>query len=185
MTNKKLADKSTYFCNKCMVGFNRTDNLTRHQNSENGCIVESKVVPKQKIYGMPSDIPSELLEADLINEEHVNFRQEYYCSWDIETLEEELTNENREKAILGLVSISAMSSSDAKPTCFVREGDTTEHIRDLVDKFLSFLEIKTLEFEEKTPKKFYESLKFIAETESRRREEQKAAREAGIPYKLV
>jgi hypothetical protein len=187
VTNVKLSTKKTVICDTCDNSFTRNSDLIRHEKSKEACSTEIIVSPKQKMYGLADKTEEELLEAGLIGLEHVGFRQKSYLTWDCETLESPNDDDSREQAILSLASISIISSLDEKPTCFIRSGDGQDDVLNLVRAFIDFIEQKCLEFNEATPKKFQESLKFIKDEEQKMYAARKEARENGIkmpPLKL-
>jgi hypothetical protein len=181
MTNTKLSEKTTHVCNQCGNPFQRKDALLRHFASKEGCNTESIVTPKQKVYGIPENVEQELLEAGLIDQEHVGFRQDKFLCWDIETLESPNLDETREEAILNLVSISLMASFEEQPICLSREGDKNSDIENLVIEFLALLEQKALEFEARTPSKFKESLRYMKTKEDEQKAIQKQCNSDNVP----
>ena len=181
MTNTKLSEKTTYVCNECGNPFQRRDSLLRHLASKEGCNTESIVTPKQKVYGIPENVEQELLEAGLIDQAHVGFRQDNFLCWDIETLESPNLDETREEATLNLVSISLMASFEENPVCLTRKGDKNSDIENLVFEFLALLELKALEFEARTPSKFNESLIYMKTKEDEQKAIQKQCNSDNIP----
>ena len=160
----------------------RIDALQRHESNESACQTETRIIPISKEYGRQKNIPEELLEAGFINLEHLNFRQDKFGVYDIETVEEITDGMSREKAILSTLSIAFAGSQDEKAIFMHREGDTPNDAKDLVRSFLLEVELKAKEFqEENVPKKFVESLDKISDIESTRRKIWQQRREEGIP----
>ena len=181
---KNISERSTIFCDSCDNPFTRKDNLLVHQNNDTACSTSTIVKPVAKQYGSKRDIPRELLEAGYILPEHVNFRQESFSVFDIETTE--ILNddeESREKAILSTLSISFADSEDREATFMVRDGDSLEDGKKLVQRFINLIESKAASFtERKVPTKFRESLEEIRKIEADRRKQWQQRRNEGIPF---
>ena len=177
-------DKSTLFCGTCHQSFARVDNFNRHVENDSACRTEPLVQAKQKCYGKQTNVEKELLNAKLIEPEHVGYSQKLIACYDIETLETIIDGDERERAVLKVCSISMMSSWEEGPNCIVRQGDTEEDGVVLVKSFITYLEKQAIEFTEKTPSKFKESLEWIYGEEKKRRDEQKRCRQEGIAYTL-
>ena len=179
---KDISHKKTIFCRSCDTPFSRIDSLTRHESNETACQTETIIRPISKEYGAQRNTPAELLAAGFIDEEHLNFCQDNFMCFDIETSETICEGDSREKAILSVLSISIASTDDTEAFCMVREGDTVEDGKNLVKSFLQELESRALAFNEThVPAKFSSSLALITETEQKRREEWKRRKEEGIP----
>ena len=179
---KDITQKKTFFCKKCDLPFTRIDNLTRHENNPSACSTETIIRPISKEYGAQKNIPEELLAAGFIDEEHLNFCQDNFCCFDIETSETICEEDAREKAILSVLSISIASSDEMEATCLIRDGDSVEDGKNLVQLFLVELEARAINFNANhVPAKFSTSLASISEIESKRREEWKRRKDEGIP----
>ena len=179
---KDISNKRTLFCTNCLTPCSRPDKLKTHMKNPSACTIETLIKPEFKKYGAKQNIGLELYNAGFIRQEDINFKQDTFGCYDIETTEQLTGDESREKAILSCLSISFADSNDTKASFFYRKGETLDDGKNLISEFLQEIERKASEFKRtRVPAIFEESLMKMYEIENERREKWKKAKESGIP----
>ena len=178
---RDIENKKISVCKTCNETFARADHLKRHTDNETACTTEPTIKPKSRTYGASENVPQELFEAGYIDECHLNFKQPNFGCFDIETTESISDDDTREKAILATLSISFASSIDCEPVFLVRNGDTLQDGKDLVQRFFKVIQEKAAVFKTTVPQKFEDALSEIAKIESERYKQWKQRQTEGVP----
>ena len=124
---------------KCRKTFTRLQKFKEHCEI---CKESStqKIVGKQIAYGQETNALRILVKLGYLPAEALNFRKTFFCSFDIETLEDRSgTDEMRNvEAIHRLASISVSTNQDPGKV-FVRQNSSHEAAKKMVEDFVDYL----------------------------------------------
>ena len=142
LITQKEAIVKTYVCketDKCHMTFRRLDNFKRHCETcrENS---QQKIIGKQVSYGKETNCVRILVKMGYLPSEALEFRKTFFCSYDIETLEDKTNIENMKnvEAIHRLASIS-VSTTLSRGKVFVRSDSSHLAAKNMVQDFLDYL----------------------------------------------
>ena len=100
-------------------------------------ISKQKIEGKLRPYGLKSNAVKELVSMGYLPGEALNFRKTFFCTFDIESLEDKTQLEGLKnvEAIHRLASIS-IACNDGRQDCFVRRNSSHEAAFELVHEFV-------------------------------------------------
>ena len=127
---------------KCSMSFERLDKYKTHVES---CEKGVKITTKQRILGDNEGFLEKTVRLGYLPNDFRNFRQKYFCVFDIETFEtrrsEDISPLTTIEASHKLVSLAVASNLPGyKDTFLCRESSNPESEQKLVDEFVAELE---------------------------------------------
>ena len=142
LITQKEAIPKTYVCKeseKCHMTFRRLDNFKRHCETckENST---QKIIGKQIAYGPETNCVRILVDMGYLPVEALEYRKTFFCTYDIETLEDKSNIEDMRnvEAIHRLASIS-VSTTESRGKVFVRSDSSHGAAKKMVQDFLDYL----------------------------------------------
>ena len=166
--NEEIIDK-LYRCRvlpgRCLYSTTEHTNFLSHEST---CTDKTTVKSKQIKLGddFDSKTINLLVKAGVLPDSFIDYRQPFFATWDLETLENEPESYvDGQEALLRLVSIGlATNIPNKSDQFFVRDSSEPTHGQQMVDKFLDALFELELEFQKSLPVEFHNArqrLKYV------------------------
>ena len=166
LSNDKFLIRN-YQCqtSKCSMSFERLDNYKTHVKS---CEKGTNVSTKQKILGDNESLLEKTVRLGVLPQKFRNFRQKFFCVFDIETFEtlrsEEISPLTKIEGSHKLVSLAVASNLPGyKDKFFCRESSNSESEQKLIDRFVAELENLQALLLENLPVEIIEAVQKIEE----------------------
>ena len=142
LITQKEAIVKTYVCKeseKCNMTFRRLDNFKRHCETCKEASTQ-KIIGKQTAYGQETNCVRILTNMGYLPSEALEFRKTFFCSYDIETLEDKscVADMRNVEAVHRLASIS-VSTTRSRGKVFVRNDSSHEAAKEMVQEFVDYL----------------------------------------------
>ena len=142
LITQREAIPKIYVCKeseKCKMTFKRLHDFKRHCETCKEASTQ-KIVGKQIAYGSETNVVRILVDLGYLPAEALEYRKTFFCTYDIETIEDKKDIENMRnvEAIHRLASIS-VSTTESRGKVFVRTDSSHEAAKHMVQEFVNYL----------------------------------------------